>query len=148
MLVAAKEAASALHMALYLHTLWVMEQTVIWFDRIFTVKMLLGKVSKVKTQLTLTSFVCNRYQPLLISQTISHFLLCQHLICPSEAYFQPPLLPAAQPPSPALRVPELHRSSSGGAEPVFVQKIGPVCSPLMHWQTVYTCLIGAGVCFA
>lgn len=95
----------------------------------------------------LTSCVCNRPQPPLISPTISHFLLCQHLICLSQAYCQPPMPPAAQPPSPALGVPEPHRSSSGGAEPVFVQRIGPVCS-LMHWQTVYTCLIGAGVCCA
>lgn len=138
--IAASEAVSALLVVLYLYILLVMEQTTIWSS-----SHCQNVTWETTTLLTLTSFVCNQHQPLLISQTISHFLLCQHLICPSQAYFKPPLLPAAQP---ALGVPEPHWSNSGGAEPVFVQNTGPGRSPLMHWQTVYTCLIGAGVCCA
>lgn len=108
------------------------------------VKMLFGK--QWLSTPALTSHISNRRQLVLVPWWSLISFLCRHLISP---YFQPPLLPADHSrQSPALRVPQPHWSSSSGAEPVFVQRIGPARSPLMHWQTVYTCLIEAGVCCA
>lgn len=83
---------SQLSLLLYIYTPSVMQQS---SDCLFTVKMLLGK-QELSTQ-ALTLCICNLHQPHLISSMISHILLCQYLICPSQASFQPLLLFAAQP---------------------------------------------------
>lgn len=94
-----------------------------------------------------TSTLNATFDKLFLYKTSSapHFLLCWCLIRSSPAYFQPLL------PPPAAHPPILTPQSPRAASIEWRRCRTGVCAenracPL--WQTVHTCLIGAGVCCA